>query len=98
MSNLEPTGLILGRRAVSLLAAGALVLSGCVSPTAGPGGKYAAPIGNAPVTANPTPYSAALVCLGEYARAAADSRRRASPSAASPTTPARKNPTARAAS
>ena len=57
MSNLEPTGLILGRRAVSLLAAGALVLSGCVSPTAGPGGKYAAPIGNAPVTANPTPYS-----------------------------------------
>jgi curli production assembly/transport component CsgG/holdfast attachment protein HfaB len=35
---------------------------------AGPGGRYAKPIGDAPVTANPTPYSAALVCLGEYAR------------------------------
>jgi curli biogenesis system outer membrane secretion channel CsgG len=35
---------------------------------AGPSGLYAHPIGNAPVTANPTPYSGALVCLGEYAR------------------------------
>ncbi|HUO21658.1 MAG TPA: holdfast anchoring protein HfaB [Caulobacteraceae bacterium] len=56
------------QRVPALAAAGALVVSGCVSPTAGPGGHYAAPIGNAPVTANPTPYSAALVCLGEYAR------------------------------
>jgi curli biogenesis system outer membrane secretion channel CsgG len=46
----------------------ALTLSGCVSPVAGPSGRYAAPIGNAPVTPNPTPYSAALVCLGDYAR------------------------------
>ncbi len=61
-------GFFAARRAPALLAAGALALSGCVSPTAGPGGKYAAPIGNAPVTANPTPYSSALVCLGEYAR------------------------------
>jgi curli biogenesis system outer membrane secretion channel CsgG len=36
---------------------------------AGPQGRYAVPIGDAPVTANPTPYSPALVCLGEYARA-----------------------------
>ena len=46
-----------------------MALSACVSPVAGPGGNYAHPIGDAPVTANPTPYSAALVCLSEYARA-----------------------------
>jgi curli biogenesis system outer membrane secretion channel CsgG len=51
------------------LTACAMALSGCVSPTAGPSGLYAHPIGDAPVTANPTPYSAALVCLGDYARA-----------------------------
>ena len=55
-------------KAPAFVAAGALALSGCVSPVAGPGGRYAKPIGDAPVTANPTPYSAALVCLGEYAR------------------------------
>ncbi|MEM8920721.1 MAG: holdfast anchoring protein HfaB, partial [Pseudomonadota bacterium] len=47
----------------------ALALSGCVSPVAGPKGQYASPIGGAPVTANPTPYSASLVCMGDYARA-----------------------------
>lgn len=47
----------------------ALSLSGCVSPIAGPKGQYASPLGNAPVTPNPTPYSKALVCLGDYARA-----------------------------
>lgn len=47
----------------------AMTLSACVSPVAGPQGRYAVPIGDAPVTANPTPYSPALVCLGEYARA-----------------------------
>lgn len=52
----------------ALLASSALVLAGCVSPVAGSNGNYASPIGNAPVTANPTPYSAALVCLGNYAR------------------------------
>jgi len=45
-----------------------MALSACVSPTAGPGGHYAAPIGDAPVTSNPTPYSGALVCLSQYAR------------------------------
>jgi curli production assembly/transport component CsgG/holdfast attachment protein HfaB len=54
-------------RAASVLAlAGAL--SACVSPNAGKDGLYASPIGNAPVTANPTPYSQALVCIGEHAR------------------------------
>ena len=46
----------------------AALLSACVSPVAGPGGLYARPIGNAPVTANPTPYSPALYCLADYAR------------------------------
>lgn len=49
-------------------AASALGLSGCISPVAGPSGLYTRPIGGAPVVANPTPYSAALVCLGDYAR------------------------------
>ena len=49
------------------VAVGAL-LSACVSPVAGPGGLYARPIGNAPVTSNPTPYSTALYCLADYAR------------------------------
>ncbi len=50
-------------------AAGALALTGCVTPWAGSNGLYASPIGNAPVTANPTPYSTALVCMANYARA-----------------------------
>jgi holdfast attachment protein HfaB len=45
-----------------------LVMGGCATPVAGGDGLYARPIGNAPVTANPTPYSAALVCLGDWAR------------------------------
>lgn len=59
-------------RRLSTLAAlaGVLALAGCVSPVAGGNGLYASPIGNAPVTANPTPYSAALVCMANYARAA----------------------------
>nr|WP_245528644.1 holdfast anchoring protein HfaB [Brevundimonas subvibrioides] len=44
------------------------LLGACVSPVAGPNGRYATPIGNAPVTANPTPYSSALYCLADYAR------------------------------
>lgn len=55
-------------RLPAMALASALVLTGCVSPTAGPSGRYAAPIGNAPVTANPTPYSEALVCLATLAR------------------------------
>ena len=59
---------LLRLRVPATLAASALVLSACVSPTAGPGGLYARPIGNAPVTANPTPYSTALYCMADYAR------------------------------
>lgn len=45
------------------------LLSACQGgASAGSNGLYARPIGNAPVTANPTPYSAALYCLADYAR------------------------------
>ncbi|MFN3537947.1 MAG: holdfast anchoring protein HfaB, partial [Brevundimonas sp.] len=59
-----------GRRLRPLIAAtaAAALLAGCVSTTAGSNGLYATPIGNAPVTANPTPYSTALYCLADYAR------------------------------
>ena len=58
-----------GLRAAALATVAlSLTLAGCVTPVAGPDGRYATPIGNAPVTANPTPYSAALVCMGEFAR------------------------------
>ena len=55
-------------RLCSLMAALSVGVSGCVSPSAGSSGTYASPIGNAPVTANPTPYSPALVCLSAYAQ------------------------------
>src|SRR5690606_6603705 len=55
-------------RALALVGAATIALSACVSPVAGPSGVYATPIGNAPVTANPTPYSTALYCLADYAR------------------------------
>jgi curli biogenesis system outer membrane secretion channel CsgG len=58
-----------GKRLTALLGASSLVLSACASPVAGPSGLYAQPTGNAPVVANPTPYSSALVCEAEYARA-----------------------------
>ncbi|MEO1659741.1 MAG: holdfast anchoring protein HfaB [Pseudomonadota bacterium] len=48
--------------------ASALLATGCISPVAGPGGNYTQPIGGSPVTANPTPYSEGLVCMGNYAR------------------------------
>lgn len=57
-----------GARAGALLSAASLALSGCVTPTAGADGLYATPIGTAPVTANPTPYTPALVCIAQYAR------------------------------
>jgi curli biogenesis system outer membrane secretion channel CsgG len=53
----------------ALVTASAIALSACVSPVALPDGKYAETIGNAPVIANPTPYSSALVCMSDYARA-----------------------------
>lgn len=55
-------------RAGGVAVTAAALLSACVSPVAGPGGLYARPIGNAPVTANPTPYSQALFCMADYAR------------------------------
>ena len=55
-------------RALGLAGSAAALLSGCISASAGPAGTYAAPIGNAPVIANPTPYSAALYCMANYAR------------------------------
>lgn len=55
-------------RALGCVAAAAALLGGCVSTSAGPSGQYAKPIGNAPVTSNPTPYSTALYCLADYAR------------------------------
>jgi curli biogenesis system outer membrane secretion channel CsgG len=61
---------LLGRAKIpAVLTACAVALSACVSPVAGPDGRYAHQIGEAPVTSNPTPYSTALVCLSEYARA-----------------------------
>ena len=48
--------------------ASAMLVTGCISPVAGPGGNYTQPIGGSPVTANPTPYSQGLVCMGHYAR------------------------------
>jgi curli biogenesis system outer membrane secretion channel CsgG len=44
----------------------AIALTGCVSPVADSVGRYTAPIGDAPVIANETPYSAALRCFGSY--------------------------------
>ncbi len=55
-------------RVAALLSAVSVGLTGCLSPVAGPSGLYAHPIGDAPVTANGTPYSAALVCLASYAQ------------------------------
>ncbi|MEQ9314332.1 MAG: holdfast anchoring protein HfaB [Henriciella sp.] len=56
-------------KASGAVLASAMLATGCVTPIAGPSGQYAQPIGNAPVTANPTPYSEGLVCMGHYARA-----------------------------
>ena len=53
---------------IAALTAAAVALAGCATPRASARGIYANPIGTAPVTVNPTPYSAALVCLAQYAR------------------------------
>lgn len=62
--------------ALALLLCGS-ALAGCatVPTTAGGDGVYAKPIGDAPVTTNPTPYSQALICLGGWA----DANRREAP-------------------
>lgn len=67
MTNTVNTQKRSGTKFAALAAIAGVALSGCVSPVAGPGGNYASPIGNAPVTANPTPYSASLTCLGSFA-------------------------------
>jgi curli production assembly/transport component CsgG/holdfast attachment protein HfaB len=54
-------------RPLALFAALAFGVSACVSPTPGKDGRYADPIGGAPVISNETPYSDALRCLGSYA-------------------------------
>ncbi|HEY4345905.1 MAG TPA: holdfast anchoring protein HfaB [Parvibaculum sp.] len=41
----------------------AFALTGCISPSAGSDGRYTAPMGNAPVINNETPYSSALRCV-----------------------------------
>jgi curli biogenesis system outer membrane secretion channel CsgG len=55
-------------RVLGTVGSAAALLGGCIAPVAGRDGRYAQPIGNAPVTANPTPYSVALYCLADYAR------------------------------
>lgn len=55
-------------KTLGVACAAAALLSGCISANANSRGVYATPIGNAPVTANPTPYSAALYCMADYAR------------------------------
>ena len=52
-----------GARIGALLTASSLALSACATPVAGSNGLYASPIGTAPVTANPTPYTDALLGL-----------------------------------
>jgi curli production assembly/transport component CsgG/holdfast attachment protein HfaB len=58
-----------GKRLAGLLGASGIVLSACASPVAGPSGVYSQPTGTAPVIANSTPYTSALVCEAEFARA-----------------------------
>ena len=57
-------------RALKALAALACTtaLTACITPNSGNDGLYTTPIGNAPVTSNPTAYSPALDCLNAYAR------------------------------
>jgi curli production assembly/transport component CsgG/holdfast attachment protein HfaB len=47
--------------------AASTALTACITPFAGNDGMYALPIGDAPVTANPTAYSPALDCLAAHA-------------------------------
>jgi curli biogenesis system outer membrane secretion channel CsgG len=57
-------------RALKTLAALACTtaLTACITPHSGADGLYTLPIGDAPVTGNPTAYSPALDCLNAYAR------------------------------
>ena len=44
----------------------AMTLAGCASTVADSSGRYATPIGNAPVISNETPYSRGLTCIANY--------------------------------
>ncbi|MGD9815821.1 MAG: holdfast anchoring protein HfaB [Hyphomonadaceae bacterium] len=55
------------KKIVAVLAASS-ALTACVTPFSGNDGMYALPIGDAPVTGNPTSYTPALMCLADYAR------------------------------
>lgn len=68
MTNFNLSSFLGQTKMVFAAAASAVTLSACVSPVAGPGGLYAKPIGTAPVTANPTPYTESLSCMGQFAR------------------------------
>lgn len=68
MTNLFSKALSAPTRAAAAAIAASLLAAGCISPVAGPGGNYTTPIGGSPVTANPTPYSEGLVCMGMFAR------------------------------
>lgn len=54
------------KKLATLAAAG--MLTACVTPSSGNDGFYASPIGDAPVTSNPTAYTPALQCLADYSR------------------------------
>lgn len=56
-------------KSLAFVLAATTALSACVTPYSGNDGMYALPIGDAPVTANPTAYSPALDCLAAHARA-----------------------------
>lgn len=58
-----------GLKSATAIVAAAFAVTACVSPIPGATGNYTSPIGTAPVTVNPTPYSEALVCMGQFARA-----------------------------
>lgn len=64
----------LPRRTLGTLAV-AFALTGCVSANAGSDGRYATPIGNAPVINNETPYSNALRCLATHVPAGSTATR-----------------------
>lgn len=50
-----------------LISLAGTMMAGCATTTASPvTGRYAAPIGSAPVISNETPYSRALECLAGY--------------------------------
>ena len=71
MFNIAKT--ILAHKALPAKTLGALsvafALTGCMSTSAGSDGRYASPMGNAPVINNETPYSSALRCVASHVNA-----------------------------